>query len=68
MSVYYINDNNFICTFMILILRMHNILSIRKECNKRHDKINKRPKGPHIVQLSTMCHLFDRTTKTAIFV
>ena len=29
---------------------------------------NKRPKGSHIVHLSTMCHLFDRTTRTAIFV
>ena len=67
-SVYYIKDNNFICTYMILILRMHNILSISKECINRLDKINKRPKGPHIVHLSTMCHLFDRTTKTAIFV
>ena len=30
---------------------------------------NKRPKGPHIVHLSTMCHLFDtRSAREAIFV
>ena len=29
---------------------------------------NKRPKGPHIMHLSTMCHLFDRSARTAIFV
>ena len=38
-SVYYINDNNFICTFMILILHMHNILSISKECIKDRIKL-----------------------------
>ena len=27
---------------------------------------NKRPKGPHIVHLSTMCHLFDRLARAAI--
>ena len=31
-------------------------------------KWNKRPKGPHIVHLSTMCHLFDRSARAAIFV
>ena len=30
--------------------------------------INKRPKGPHIVHLSTMCRLFDRSARTEIFV
>ena len=44
-SVYYINDNNFICTFMILILRMHNILSISKECIKDMIKLTRGPKG-----------------------
>ena len=29
---------------------------------------NKRPKGPHIVHLSTMCHLFYRSARAAIFV
>ena len=29
---------------------------------------NKRPKGPHIVHLSTMCHLFEGSARTAIFV
>ena len=29
---------------------------------------NKRPKGPHIVHLSTMCHLFDRSARAEIFV
>ena len=29
---------------------------------------NKRPKGPHIVHLSTMCHLFNRSARAAIFV
>ena len=28
--------------------------------------INKRPKGPHIVHLSTMCHLFDGLARAAI--
>ena len=27
---------------------------------------NKRPKGPHIVHLSTMCHLFDGLARAAI--
>ena len=27
-----------------------------------------RPKGPHIVHLSTMCHLFDRSARAAIFI
>ena len=44
-SVYYINDNNFICTFMILILRMHNILSISKECIKDMIKLTRGPTG-----------------------
>ena len=30
--------------------------------------INKRPKGPHIVHLSTMCHLFDRSARAVIFI
>ena len=30
--------------------------------------INKRPKGPHIVHLSTMCHLFDRSARVVIFI
>ena len=30
--------------------------------------INKRPKGPHIVHLSTMCHLFEESAKVDIFV
>ena len=25
--------------------------------------LNKRPKGPHIVHLSTMCHLFEESTR-----
>ena len=28
---------------------------------------NKRPKGPHIVHLSTMCHLFERSAKGGHF-
>ena len=27
---------------------------------------NKRPKGPHIVHLSTMCHLFEESARAAI--
>ena len=27
--------------------------------------MNKRPKGPHIVHLSTMCHLFKESTRAA---
>ena len=30
--------------------------------------INKRPKGPHIVHLSTMCNLFEESAKADIFV
>ena len=30
--------------------------------------INKRPKWPHIVHLSTMCHLFEESAKADIFV
>ena len=30
--------------------------------------LNKRPKGPHIVHLSTMCHLLYRLGRAAIFV
>ena len=29
-------------------------------------KVNKRPKGPHIVHLSTMCHLFEESAKVDI--
>ena len=28
---------------------------------------NKRPKGPHIVHLSTMCHLFEESARTGHF-
>ena len=31
-------------------------------------EVNKRPKGPHIVHLSTMCHLFEESAKADIFV
>ena len=31
-------------------------------------KINKRPKGPHIVHLSTICHLFEELAKADIVV
>ena len=37
-------------------------LSLRLRCT------NKRPKGPHIVHLSTMCHLFEESAKADIFV
>ena len=33
---------------------------------KNKDKQNKRPKGPHIVHLSTMCHLMNRLARAAI--
>ena len=29
-------------------------------------EVNKRPKGPHIVHLSTMCHLFEESAKVDI--
>ena len=29
---------------------------------------NKRPKGPHIVHLSTICHLFEELAKANIFI
>ena len=31
-----------------------------------HNFLNKRPKGPHIVHLSTMCHLFEESAKVDI--
>ena len=31
-------------------------------------KIYKRSKGPHNVNMSTMCHLFDGSARVAIFV
>ena len=31
-------------------------------------KKNKRPKGPHIVHPSTMCHLFEESARAAVFV
>ena len=36
----------------------------------KRDKMskNKRPKGPHIVHLSTICHLFEKSAKADIFV
>ena len=48
----------YICKMILLV----NITKIRLS------RINKRPKGPHIVHLSTMCHLFDRSARAAIFV
>ena len=30
--------------------------------------LNKRPEGPHILHLSTMCHLFDGLARMAILV
>ena len=36
------------------------------EIKKRRKEINKRPKGPHIVHLSTMCHLFGGLAWAAI--
>ena len=47
-----------------------NQVKILKSCSKLYFKeqrssydtkrtLDKRPKGPHIVHLSTMCHLFD---------
>ena len=34
----------------------------------RYNFLNKRPKGPHNVHLSTMCYLFDRSARVTIFV
>ena len=34
----------------------------------RNKIANKRPKGPHIVHLSTMCHLFEESARATIFV
>ena len=37
-----------------------------KRFNSATSRANKRPKGPHIVHLSTMCHLFDGLARAAI--
>ena len=29
--------------------------------------LNKKPKGPHIVHLSTMCHRFERSARDSSF-
>ena len=34
----------------------------------RYNFLNKRPKGPHKVHLSTMCYLFDGSARVTIFV
>ena len=62
--------------------RFETLLDI-EEPEEEHDKLlevyreaakttigisNKRPKGPHIVHLSTMCQLFDRSARAEIFV
>ena len=39
----------------------------KKKKKKKKEKYNKRPKGPHIVHLSTMCHLFGGLARVAIF-
>ena len=36
-----------------------------EECSR--GTVNKRPKGPHIVHLSTMCHLFEKLAKADIY-
>ena len=50
------------------------VLNILKRYNWEDDlcfyhvkRKNKRPKGPHIVHLSTMCHLFDRLARAASY-
>ena len=40
---------------------------LRNDLESR-SKWSERPKGPHIVHLSTMCHLFDRLAGAAIFI
>ena len=51
-----------------------NVLQARTCVNNKLTSIaiaknlNKRPKGPHIVHLSTMCHLFEESAKADIFV
>ena len=46
--------------FLVHLPNLHDELRVCKE--------NKRPKGPHIVHLSTMCHLFEESVKADIFV
>ena len=41
---------------------------LRQSWTILNQKPNKRPKGPHIVHLSTMCHLFEESAKADIFV
>ena len=44
---------------------------IYDSCMKYHPiqlASNKRPKGPHIMHLSTMCHLFEESAKVDIYV
>ena len=43
-----------------------NILRISVHFIHRYFTYNKRPKGPNIMHLNTMCHLFDRLARAAI--
>ena len=50
-------------------LKKREIPTSRREMNVQEgDEVNKRPKGPHIVHLSTMCHLYEESAKMDIFV
>ena len=45
-----------------------NKATAKKQTTKNSEEIlNKRPKGPHIVHLSTICHLFEESAKADIF-
>ena len=41
--------------------------NIRERVTPYNKYINKRPKGPHNVHLSTMCNLFDGLARAANF-
>ena len=45
-----------------------NILTSCNSCAIKRTNINKRPKGPHIMHLSTMWNLFEESARAAIFV
>ena len=58
----------------ILFRRIHEVVvkkiprTLVRKFGVCSEILNKRPKGPHIVHLRTMCHLFKESTKADIFV
>ena len=62
----------FLCRLLlsVLMIWVDALVSVHEHKLNRHVSAyvfwNQRPKGPHIVHLSTMCHLFHRLARAAI--